>query len=108
MGTPEGPNDERRAVERWRSVLNDATPPSPFSPAIQALWWAAKGNWEQAHALVQNDSSVDAAWVHAHLHRVEGDVANAGYWHRKAGRNPLDGNLEAERSAIAETLLGEV
>jgi hypothetical protein len=87
-------------------MLNDASPPSSLSPALQALWRLAKGDWEQAHTLVQNESDAHAAWVHAHLHRVEGDLANAGYWYRKAGRSPSESDLETERDAIAETLLG--
>ena len=54
-------------------------------PPLAALWWAAKGNWDEAHKIVQDEETADAAWVHAYLHRVEGDLGNAGYWYRRAG-----------------------
>jgi hypothetical protein len=54
---------------------------------------------------VQNDCSVEAAWVHAHLHRIEGDLANASYWYRKAGRQVPGDDLETERNSIAAELL---
>src|SRR4051795_10101323 len=69
------------------SFLSGDTPPSTSARALQALWWAARGSWDRAHTLVQHDDTKDAAWVHAHLHRVEGDLENASYWYRKAGRS---------------------
>ena len=71
----------------------------------QALWWAAKGDWDKAHKIVQDDESREAAWVHAYLHRVEGDLPNAGYWYRTAGKPVATGTLEDEWKAIAERLL---
>jgi hypothetical protein len=55
---------------------------------LRALWHAAHGNWETAHQLVQDDPTQESAWVHAYLHRVEGDVANARYWYHQAGKPP--------------------
>jgi hypothetical protein len=86
-------------------LLNSDAPPSTVSAAIQALWWAAKGSWDRAHSLVQNDGSAEAAWVHAHLHRIEGDLANASYWYGKAGRKVSGDDLETERNTIASELL---
>lgn len=80
-------------------------PPALASPALRSIRWAAKGEWDKAHELVQEDGGADAAWVHAHLHRVEGDLANAAYWYRKAGRPVAQGDLDAERDAIAAALL---
>src|SRR5829696_2157022 len=82
------------------SCLNSDALPSTASAAIQALWWAAKGSWDRAHSLVQNDGSAGAAWVHAHLHRIEGDLAHASYWFRKAGRQVSGDDLETERNSI--------
>ena len=65
--------------------------------AAAALWWAAKGEWDQAHKIVQDESDANSAWVHAYLHRVEGDLGNAGYWYRQAGQ-PVARILEAEWS----------
>ena len=62
------------------------------------------GDWDGAHAIVQDDPSTDAAWIHAHLHRIEGDVANAAYWYRRAGRPVATSGLDEEREAIAREL----
>jgi len=85
--------------------LSAATPPTELAPAVAALWWAKKGNWDRAHKLVQDEVSKDAAWVHAYLHRVEGDAGNAGYWYRQARRPTASGELDAEWTAIVEALL---
>src|ERR1044071_6863 len=81
-------------------------PPRDLAPTIKALWWAAKGDWDTAHKIVQEDESAEAAWVHAYLHRVEGDLPNAGYWYRTAGQPVAQGALEAEWEQIAGALLG--
>ena len=71
---------------------------------IRALDHAAKGDWDAAHRIVQEDGSRDAAWVHAHLHRVEGDLPNARYWYARAGRPESTAPLEAEREEIRHAL----
>lgn len=75
--------------------------------ALAALWHMQQGDWTAAHDLVNDAPGRDAAWVHAHLHRVEGDLGNAGYWYRQAGRPRSDEPLEAERQAIARALMGD-
>jgi hypothetical protein len=70
----------------------------------EALSRLAAGDWNGAHAAVQDDPSPEAAWVHAHLHRVEGDLENAGYWYSRAGKPQATGELEAERQEIARAL----
>lgn len=82
-----------------------AAPPRDLAPALASLWWAAKGDWDKAHGIVMEDEGADAAWVHAYLHRVEGDLPNAGYWYRTAGKPVEKGALEAEWAAIAAALL---
>jgi hypothetical protein len=89
-----------------RRSLAAASPPAGIPPAVEALWWAGKGEWDKAHALVQDDPGADAAWVHALLHRQEGDDGNAAYWYRRAGRPAATGYLAAEWDAIAAALLG--
>jgi hypothetical protein len=74
------------------------------SGPLKALALIAAGDWDGAHALVQDDASAEAAWVHAHLHRIEGDMDNARYWYRKAGRTPAAGDLAAERRTIEDAL----
>ncbi|MBB4371699.1 hypothetical protein GGD63_004497 [Bradyrhizobium sp. cir1] len=86
--------------------LDGAAPAPELNAPLRGLWWAAKGDWDQAHKIVQDDNSRDAAWVHAYLHRVEGDLGNAGYWYRQAGQVAAKDSLEAEWERIAATLLG--
>ena len=87
-----------------KASLADTGPDAALSPPLAALWWAAKGNWDAAHKIVMDDSGKDAAWVHAYLHRVEGDLGNAGYWYRQAGQPVAKDSLEAEWERIAAAL----
>ncbi|MBL9209434.1 MAG: hypothetical protein JNL92_03150 [Opitutaceae bacterium] len=89
------------------SVARDSAPPAGASPAVQALWHDARGDWEAAHACAQDDESAAGSWVHAYLHRKEGDLGNAGYWYARAGRSrPVSGtSLETEWAEIARALL---
>jgi len=89
----------------FKHTLVGAKPPAALSPALVALWWAAKDDWDKAHALVMDESGKDCAWVHAHLHRVEGDLGNAGYWYRQAGRPVATGPLNSEWAAIVTEML---
>jgi hypothetical protein len=89
----------------FKESLSRSAPPARLRPALQGLWWAAKGEWDRAHTLVQDEESTEAAWVHAYLHRVEGDLPNAGYWYRRAGRASASGSLDEEWQAIAADLL---
>lgn len=91
-------------VETFKRSLAGDTPPEGLSVALQALWQDAKGEWAEAHRLAQSDKSAAGAWVHAYLHRVEGDLANAGYWYRRAGKPPAANPLEQEREAIIRAL----
>ena len=90
----------------FKASLSGAAPVPSANAPLAALWWAAKGDWDQAHKIVQDEAGPDAAWVHAYLHRVEGDIGNAGYWYRQALRPPANGSPEAEWDRIASELLG--
>jgi len=92
----------------FEEFLAAAAPPADASPALQALWHDAHGDWARAHACVQDAPEGEAAWVHAYLHRREGDLANARYWYARAGRPPPAGavTLDAERAAMTRELLG--
>jgi hypothetical protein len=90
----------------FKASLVNAAPASGLAPPLAALWWAAKGDWDAAHKIVMNEDSKDAAWVHAYLHRVEGDLSNAGYWYRRAGRPEANDALEAEWQRIVAALEG--
>jgi hypothetical protein len=87
-----------------KASLADAVPAATLTPPLRALWWAAKGDWGRAHRIVQDESGADAAWVHAYLHRVEGDLGNASYWYRQAGRAVANDSLDAEWERIAAAL----
>ena len=76
-----------------------------LGPALRALWFEARGDWAAAHVLAQAADSPDGDWVHAYLHRREGDLANAAYWYRRAGQPIARGELRAEWEAIARKLL---
>jgi len=89
-----------------KSTLTKSAPASGLAPPLTALWWAAKGDWEAAHKIVQDESDANSAWVHAYLHRVEGDLSNAGYWYRQAGQPVAKDGLEAEWERIVSALGG--
>jgi hypothetical protein len=91
----------------FRASLSGTSPAPGLEPPLAALWWAAKGNWDAAHRIVQDEDTASAAWVHAYLHRVEGDLGNAGYWYRQAGQVAAKDSLEAEWQRIAATLLAK-
>ena len=96
-------------AEFQRSVASDSAPPADARGALQALWHDARGDWEQAHAGAQDDHSPAGSWVHAYLHRKEGDLGHAGYWYSRARRpQPAETmTLADEWSQIARVLLSE-
>ena len=83
----------------------EAKPPDGLGGALRALWHLARDEWDAAHHAAQSDRSRDGSWVHAHLHRVEGDLANAGYWYRRADRPASEAALDDEWEEIAAALL---
>jgi hypothetical protein len=87
--------------------LSNAAPAPDLAPPLAALWWAAKGNWDAAHKIVQDESDAHSAWVHAYLHRVEGDLSNAGYWYRQAGQAVAKDSLDNEWERIVLALEGD-
>jgi hypothetical protein len=89
----------------FRASLAAAAPAAELNAPLAALWWAAKGKWDEAHKIVQDEETADAAWVHAYLHRVEGDLGNAGYWYRRAHKSAAEDGLDAEWERIVSTLL---
>jgi len=91
--------------QQFCDSLSQDQPPVGLSLALTGLWWDAKGDWTKAHESAQQDEGPAGAWVHAYLHRKEGDLSNASYWYRHAGRSPARGPLEEEWNRIAETLL---
>lgn len=92
-------------LAEFESSLDGKTPPTSLHRALQALWWDRKGDWNKAHECAQaaeGDPYCD--WVHAYLHRKEGDASNAGYWYRRAGKPAAKSALADEWLAIARAL----
>jgi hypothetical protein len=89
----------------FKASLSGAAPAPGLDAPLAALWWAAKGCWDEAHKIVQDEQTADSAWVHAYLHRVEGDPGNAGYWYRRAHKPVATGSLDAEWDGIVLALL---
>ena len=93
-------------IDVFKSSLSDAAPPETLDLALQALWWAGKGDWDRAHHCVQQaEGTPRCDHVHAYLHRQEGDLGNAMYWYRRAGQPAATGALTAEWKVITERLL---
>jgi hypothetical protein len=90
----------------FTTSLAQDTPPARLNAPLQALWWAGKDNWDKAHTIVMEASGADAAWVHAYLHRAEGDLPNARYWYGQAGKPAATVTLEDEWTAIVTAMLG--
>ena len=93
------------SVADFKASLSDAAPAPELSPPPAALWWAGRGNWDAAHKIAQDEDDKTSAWVHAYLHRVEGDLGNAGYWYRQARKPVATDPLETEWEAIVSALL---
>jgi hypothetical protein len=93
-------------LDRFEESLTQETPPAGVSPLLAALWHERKGDWTRAHEITQDIESRDAAWVHAYLHRREGDLPNAAYWYRHAGKPVEAGDMDVEWRALVAALLG--
>jgi len=91
--------------EEFRSSVSEASPPDTLSPLLQAMWHQAKGNWEMAHKIAQDQKSADGNWVHAFLHRDEGDLPNAAYWYRRAEKPVASGSIEDEWQQLVDAFL---
>ena len=92
-------------LNEFKNTLAGNTPADNLSVYLKALWFDAKGEWEKAHTLIQDVPDKTAAWIHAYLHRKEGDVWNADYWYTKANRKRPSLSLEQEWEEIVSSLL---
>jgi hypothetical protein len=91
-------------LAEFKATLSASTPPS-VSKALQALWHDARGEWDTAHQIANDGDDQTGAWVHAYLHRKEGDLGNAGYWYRRAGQPVASDSLESEWTRIVSALM---
>jgi hypothetical protein len=91
-------------IDEFRNTITSSSPPS-VSPALIALWHDARGDWDAAHEVAQDVKDDSGAWVHAYLHRKEGDLSNAAYWYQRAHRPVQSGSLESEWEQIVTALL---
>lgn len=94
------------SFEQFKESLKSEEEPTHLGPALTALWWDAKGDWDAAHRLAQDAGNSDGDWIHAYLHRKEGDDGNARYWYSRAGKPFCESSLEEEWVDLCETLLG--
>ena len=91
-------------LDEFKASLKDQKPPAVAVPLI-ALWHDGRGDWNSAHRVAQEIDGTTGAWVHAYLHRKEGDIGNARYWYGRAGQPEATGSLDAEWEQIASALL---
>jgi hypothetical protein len=84
--------------------LEQRRPPKNTKVLLVALWQDAKGNWSEAHSIVQEVDDSMACWIHAYLHRKEGDLGNAGYWYSRAGKTRPDVDLKSEWEELVREL----
>ena len=91
--------------DEFRVSLRGGEPPPELDGPLLALWWDAKNDWERAHAAVASDGTETGAWVHAYLHRKEGDLGNARYWYRTAKKPVAEGSFGSEWNAILSAQL---
>ena len=95
-----------KSINEFRASLKRLNrPPEDLPDLLQALWWEAKGDWDLAHKITQDISGPAAAWVHAYLHRKEGDIGNASYWYSRSGKPKATGSHDAEWNEIVNALL---
>ena len=95
----------KMTLDEFRESLTVAGPPAGLTHALAGLWWDAKGDWKRAHESAKQDERVEGSWVHAYLHRKEGDQGNAAYWYSRAGKPVCREPLDAEWLAIVRSLL---
>lgn len=84
--------------------IKEETSPEGLSEPLQAMWHARKGNWDKAHNIAQSIGTELGSWIHAYLHRVEGDLSNADYWYKRVGKPPHSGSTEAEADEIVNSI----
>lgn len=93
------------SFEEFKSSLSTGKPPDELAPLLRAMWFAGRNDWNTAHEIAQEINTNDGSWVHAYLHRVEGDLGNASYWYSCAGKPVSRVSLDEEWDQITRALL---
>jgi len=93
------------SFEEFKRSLSNTTPPEQIGPLLKALWYDGKDNWETAHEVAQDINTRDGSWIHAYLHRKEGDAGNASYWYHRADRKMPGYTLQQEWEEIVKHFL---
>ena len=106
-GQPRSPAIPPHFIHTPRTSLANTAPPAGLTPALAALWWDFKGDWDRAHERAHERDDAAGAHVHAYLHRKEGDQPNANYWYRRAGTAPSTLSLDAEWEELVRGFLGQ-
>jgi len=91
--------------EQFQQSLSQSSPPQGISKHLESLWYDGKGAWEQSHNIIQDISDANASWIHAYLHRKEGDIWNADYWYNKAGKKRPPVTLDTEWEEIVRNMI---
>jgi hypothetical protein len=91
--------------KEFKDSLSKSSPPPTLSKLLQALWYEGKNDWETSHNIAQDIHTAEGSWIHAYLHRKEGDIGNASYWYRKAGKPIPDVSSGKEWELITNELL---
>ena len=92
-------------IDSFKASLVNDTPPEDIDSLLLALWAEARGDWDGAHKRIQDMSGRSAAWIHAYLHRKEGDLTNAAYWYSRANKDIASFSLDREWEEIVKALL---
>ena len=92
-------------LQDFQATLASPAPPRGLSAPLLALWHDGRGDWDAAHGVAQDVKSADGSWIHAYLHRKEGDAGNAAYWYQRAGKPVATASLDAEWREIVTALL---
>ena len=93
------------SFEEFLKTRQNDHPPEEWPKGLQALWYDAKGNWNASHDIAQDLPSESGYWIHAYLHRKEGDQFNANYWYRMANRPYPNLSLEQEFKLLVEYII---
>jgi len=92
-------------IKEFMNTVRERALPPEISDNLKALWFDAAGDWHKAHEIVQETSGFEGDWIHAYLHRKEGDLGNASYWYSRVGKSRPTTSLEEEWKELANYLL---